>query len=768
VCTAGPGRSQYRPDSINIACTILVGAFVGACSLLPDDKRPPDVIDQVRAIDLMPRQTTPVGASTSVPDDRRAVEYQATSDAPAVVDRSGSTGNQPGSSAGGTEGYDLNFENTPLTAVAKVVLGDILGVGYTIDPRVEGTISLASGRPVPKSDMLYVLESALRTSNVALIRDAAGYRLVPLAEAVGAGNADAGVSRVEPGYGLSVVPLRYVSAQAVMPLLDSFATKSGAVRADPGRNILLIQGTGPERRAAIETVLKFDADWMRGQSVGVYPVRNSAPEPLVSELEKVMDAGEGGLSQNLVKFQVISRLNSILVVSRKPELLRTAATWISRLDRADTTTGVRVYNVRYGDAKQLAKVLNELFLGGSSTGLDQTSVQIAPGSGVSVTTSSERESGGSSSPGLTTQQRLGVSSNGSGASGGGGLGGNGAVSDMDAPSPGAAQPASGALLPSVRITPDTVNNTLLIYASQENYRIIERTLVQLDRQQLQVAIEATVAEVTLNDNLQYGVQFFLTSQDLGLGKNNGSVVNTLSSAITDAAINQVLPGFNLLIGPENQPKVILDALHGVTDVKVLSNPSLVVVDNQPATLQVGDEVPVSTGSAQVLTGNNTVVNTIEYKNTGIILHVVPRVNVNGQVRLEIEQEISNVATTDTRNGSGGSNGNSTTTLTPTVSQRKVKSTIAVTSGQTVLLAGLISERHNGVRTGVPILDQIPGVGDFFTHRTNEVRRTELIIFIRPQIIRDGFDAHAAAEELRAKLRGAIGAPPGGAVPPRFN
>jgi general secretion pathway protein D len=749
------------------AGAILLAASLGACSMFPDDKRPPDVIDQVKAIDLLPRQPAPVAAPAAIPDNRQAAEYYAPG-APAVGDRTGTIAASQSSAAGGSEGYDLNFENAPLTTVAKVVLGDIMGVGYTIDPRVEGTISLASARPVPKADMLYVLESALRTSNAAMIRDAVGYRLVPIAEAVGSGNADVGVARAEPGYGLSVVPLRYVSAQTLMPLLDSFATKTGAVRADPGRNILLIQGSGAERRAAIDTVLKFDADWMRGQSVGVYPVRNSAPEPLVAELENVMDAGEGGLSHNLVKFQVVSRLNAILVVTRKPELLRTAATWISRLDRADTTTGVRVYNVRYGDAKQLAKVLNELFMGGSSTGLDQTSSQIAPGSGVSVSSSSDSGSDNASSGGgLSTAQRLGVSPAGS-TSGGGA---KSTASDMDAPPPAGPQGSAGALLPSVRITADTVNNTLLIYASQEHYRIIERTLVQLDRQQLQVAIEATVAEVTLNDTLNYGVQFYLTSQDLGLGKNNGSIVNTLSSAIADAAINQVLPGFNLLVGPEGQPKFILDALHAVTDVKVLSNPSLVVVDNQPATLQVGDEVPVSTGSATVLTGNNTVVNTIEYKNTGIILRVVPRVNVNGQVRLDIEQEISNVSTEATGGSSGGGgNGssNSSSTLTPTVSQRKVKSTIAVMSGQTVLLAGLISERHNGVRTGIPILDQLPGVGDLFAHTNHTVRRTELIIFIRPQIIRDSFDAHAASEELRAKLRGAIGSPPGGPVPPRFN
>ncbi|WP_333473697.1 type II secretion system protein GspD [Xanthobacter dioxanivorans] len=316
----------------------------------------------------------------------------------------------------------------------------------------------------------------------------------------------------------------------------------------------------------------------------------------------------------------------------------------------------------------------------------------------------------------------------------------------------------------MRITADTVNNSLLIFASQEHYRIIERTLMQLDQPQLQVAIEATVAEVTLNDTLAYGVQFYLTSNNLGLGSNNGSVLNTLSSTVTDQAINRVLPGFNLLIGRENQPRAILDALHTVTDVKVLSNPSVVVVDNQKATLQVGDEVPVSTGSATVLTSSNTVVNTIEYKNTGIILHVMPRVNVNGQVRLDIEQEISNVTQTQAT----GSSSSSSSTLTPTVSQRKVKSTIAVASGQTVLLAGLISERRDGVRQGVPILDQIPGVGDAFAHTTGTVKRTELIIFIRPQIIRDNTDAHTVAEELRAKLRGTIGTLPGGPQPPLLN
>src|SRR5207253_1886808 len=196
-------------------------------------------------------------------------------------------------------GFELNFENTPIATVAKVVLGDILGIGYTIDPRVQGTVSLASVRPVPKSDILYVLENALRLSGTVLVHDAAGYRLIPMGDAVGSGGVDANGTNPEPGYGISVVPLQFVSAPTLLKLLDSFALKPGMVRADSGRNLLLVQGSGAERRAAVEAALSFDVDWMHGQSVGVFPINNGNPEPIVAELEKIMDTGENGLGQNV-------------------------------------------------------------------------------------------------------------------------------------------------------------------------------------------------------------------------------------------------------------------------------------------------------------------------------------------------------------------------------------------------------------------------------------------------------------------------------------
>jgi len=303
-----------------------------------------------------------------------------------------------------------------------------------------------------------------------------------------------------------------------------------------------------------------------------------------------------------------------------------------------------------------------------------------------------------------------------------------------------AQGGSGAILPNVRISADAVNNTLLIYANQEHYRIIERTLQQVDRPQLQVAIDATIAEITLNDELQYGVQFFLKSKDVGAKTDTGSLLNTEK----DAVLSRVLPGFNFLIGTEAEPRLILDALHAVTDVKVLSTPSVVVIDNQFASLQVGDQIPITTRTAQAVdVPTAPVVNSIDYRNTGVILRVSPRINANGNVLLDIEQEISAVAKTPTAG-----------TLTPTVSQRKVRSSIGVASGQTVLLAGLISERREGARKGIPGLDQIPVIGDLFsTHASGTMQRTELIIFIRPQIIRHGVDASRIAEELRSKMQG---------------
>jgi general secretion pathway protein D len=493
-----------------------------------------------------------------------------------------------------------------------------------------------------------------------------------------------------------------------------------------------VLGSGSERQAAIDTARNFDVDWLRGQSVGIYPVRNSSPDPMVAELEKIMDTGESGSGHNLIKFQAIERQNSILVVASKPELLRAAAVWITRLDGSSmASTGVKVYRVKYGDAKQISELLNKIFGADSSSSLDSTSNQIAPGAGTTTLSSIDRLTGG---PKPDTAA------------------GNGRTLGDSAPTPGATNvgaltgkspdSAGGGPLPGVRITPDIANNSVLIYASEENYRTIERALNQLDRPKLQVAIDVTIAEVSLNDDLSYGVQFFINNKYGSISNSTQTAANQVSGVAT--ALSPNLPGLNLVVGNAAFPQVILSALHQYTDVKILSNPSLVVVDNQVATLEVGDQVPITTGSATVLSANNAVVNTVDYKNTGIILRVQPRVNSNGNVLLDIEQEISSVP---------AASASAAANLTPTISERKVKSELSVANGQTVLLAGLISENQSITHSGVPVLDQIPILGNAFSSKDKSIARTELILFIRPQIIHDGADASVIAEELRSKMRG---------------
>jgi general secretion pathway protein D len=403
-----------------------LAALLTACDSFYENRlnRVPDPFEAIRKLDLEPRFPRQGESARPPPKGPPSASYygrEEKSDADAQPAA-------PVQQSRDGDGYELNFENTPVTTVAKVIISDILGAGYTIDPRIQGTVTIASGRPIPKKDLLFVLENALRMSNVVLVPDASGYRLIPAGDAVGSGRTSS-AARDEPGYGITVVPLQFASAQAILKLLDSFALKAGVARADAGRNLMIIQGSGSERRAAVETVLSFDVDWMRGQSVGIYPLQSATPEAIIAELEKVMESGEGGLNHNLVKLQPVARLNAVLVVTKKPNQLKMAATWIARLDRSSTAAaGVRVYRLRYASAKQVALVLNDIFGTRSSSGLDSAAGQIAPGAGV-ATSGSDRQSFFDVPPGgRVASQVTGPGAGGqtgAGGLGGGGLGGGG-------------------------------------------------------------------------------------------------------------------------------------------------------------------------------------------------------------------------------------------------------------------------------------------------------------------------------------------------------
>ncbi len=555
---------------------------------------------------------------------------------------------------------------------------------------------------------------------------------------------------------MTIIPLRYTSATTVAQAAENFLTRPGAVRADPSRNLLMIQGTADERQNALNVISSFDVEWMRNQSIGIFPLKSTAPDTMIQELQRVFETGDSGQGHGMINFQPIAQMNAVMAVAHDRSMLYQAAAWIRRLDRSDTSgTTIRVYHLEYGKAATVAKILDTIFVGeGSSTG-DTAAAQLAPGTNGALSRmgatndSSQNDAAGGAT--LTGNSSSGTSSNNQSPNSSlsantSNISSASSFDNFSDAKKNASDPrASGSLprgvFPNVRITADMEDNSIIVFSDQDDYTTIERSIRELDQPQMQVAIEATIAEVTLTNQLQYGVQYYLGSTDIGAGGNNGSI--SLSTSSASATIAQTLPGLNVLLGSQMSPRVVLNALSSLTTVKVLSAPSLVVSNNQPAFLQVGDSVPIETGSATVLSSSNTVVNTVTYQDTGIILKVWPHVHANGTIELEMEQEVSGVEPASASSSPGS--------LNPTISERRIHTTVAVPDDQTVLLGGMMSEEYNKTQTGIPLLRQIKGLGDLFGSTDGTKERTEIIVFVKPKIIHDGFDAQNVAEEFRAGL-----------------
>ena len=727
----------------------------------------PGVADQIRGLDLSPRFPSTIDDDSSTrrepsqpllfPGAENDPEPQQEQNPQLRVASA-----QPGAVVVG-QGVEMNFDGADIRSVAKAVLGDVLKLNVLVDPRVQGNVTLASVGAIPRKDLLPAFESALRLSNAAVVREGSLVKIVPLAEAGGSTTVSVGAG--QPGYGVSIVPLRYVSAATVAKTAEGFLSRAGAMRVIPSRNLVLVQGTTAERQSALDLIATFDVEWLRNQSVGVYPLKSTSPETMIVELERIFESSDGGIGQGVVRFQPVSRMNAVMAVTRNPKLLNETTQWVQRLDRSDTTgTTLRTFRLKHGNAVKVAKILNDIF-GGSRSGTttDAQTSPLAPGSEGAKSKLDSLDSGRTASNRSGSVQTASSNRNSNTKDFAAAFDAfsdrKGNEDDSTGATPSSMGGSGRGPFQNVRITADTTNNAIVVYSNQEDYRVIERALRDVDRPRLQVAIDATVAEITLTDDLKFGVQYFLTSKDVGAGKDTGSVglLNAAQSSAQSALLQRVTPGLNLLIGSEALPRVILNALTTITDVKVLSSPSIVAMDNQPALLQVGDEVPITTSTATLLTNSNTpVVNTIEMRNTGVILKVLPHVNANGSIHLEIDQEISNVVNPDQQ------------TLTPTIAQRRVHSAVAVTSGQTVLLAGLISEREQNTRSGIPGLRDIKFLGDLFGNTNGTKQRSEIIIFIRTRLMRNSIDASSVTEEFRERLqamRSSRGVVDGAAIAP---
>lgn len=654
----------------------------------------------------------------------------------------------------GDSDITLNFVNTDIRQVINEVLGEALGLTFVVDPRVQGTITLRSAKPLKRGVALGVLEDALAMNGAAIVREGDVYRIVPIAEAV----TSPPILRqgpppipMERGFGLYVFPLRFASAPALLETLQPLAPPGGILRADAERNLFILAATSTQAQDFGELLSLFDVDWMSGKSFGLFPLANASAENVAAELRKIFGLPGKEAPAGAIEFIPVARLNAILVITPQEEYLGQVRDWVKRLDRGieGDRRQLYVYFVQNGRAKELAEVIGKAL----SAEVTRTA-EAAPQQRLPLATTP----GQFAPPGEATP-----------APDAGQTGGNAPTDVYDMGQPlqrtlptpeeqatgpeiGISGAEEGAAQQVFRIVADTRNNALLIYATGKEYEAVRAALEKLDIVPLQVLIEATIAEVTLNDTLKYGLEWFFDIGNSTITFNSGTA--RTSNPQPGNLIFTQLPGLSWLFATSDV-RIVLNALTAITDVNVISSPTLLVLDNEPARLQVGDQVPIAVRSAQSLTDVDApIVNEIEYRDTGVILDIIPHVNSSGLVVLDIVQEVSDVGATSAAAGTTVTEG-----VTPTISQRRVASTVAVNTGETIALGGLIRDLNTESVNGVPLLSDIPILGNLFKTTSNVKRRTELLVLLTPRVVRNSGDARTVTEDLRRRLHAIENLPP---------
>ena len=651
----------------------------------------------------------------------------------------------------------LDFVDTDIREIVAQTLGTILRVNYTIDPSVRGTATLRTVNPIPRSRVMASLQAVLAQNGATILESGGLYRVAPAATAAAApGLATAGVA------GSAVIPLRYASADDLAKVLQPYAGATGRISPDPGRNALLISGDPGTREALLNLVHAFDIDALAGQSYALFPVSSGTARDFGTAMTEAMRSGQGAALAGVVRVVPMERINAVLLVSAQPRYIDDARRIYGLVERnrRQTVRGWSVFYLQNSKSNDVAYVLQQAF----------TPNHVTATPSARATGATARRSGGTNSfnsGGGASGGSSGSLGSGSGASrsGGSSLSG-GASQDPTQGQPAAGQnpanpllggldPAGGAGggsgqggtdadLNTIRIIPNAENNAVLVYATPAEHDTIESMLHKIDILPLQVRIDAVIAEVTLNDSLNYGTQFFFK----GGGINGALNLNSAATLATQGALASTFPGFVLAGGTSET--YALSALQNVTTVKVLSSPQLMVLDNESARLQVGNLVPYLTTSSQsTLTTNSSIINSIDYRETGVIMEVTPRVNSGGLVTLDIAQEVSDVDTSATANSQIAS---------PTFLERNVRSRVVVQDGQTIGLAGLIRDNSSRSNGGIPWLKDIPILGLLAGQQSNTRGRTELLVLVTPHVVHDQRDARALTEDLRDQLINAAAIP----------
>jgi len=594
--------------------------------------------------------------------------------------------------------YTFAFRDADISMVVAEILGE-LGVPYTIDPSVSGKISFRLSESLTRAQLLAALEAELNANDVAVVRQ--GERLLITSASKARSSAPVrrgGEERLRVGYEVVAVPLTFVQPSEISKALEAISPSNTVLYANDRLGLLLLGGSGETLHSAIESLRLLDQSAFEDAKVRWFELSQAPASAVAGELERIIqNAGMVGATALPLK-----RLNGVIIFARSAEAMAVLSSWVQRLDVPDRggSSSLFVYHPRNAQAASLARALNAVF--GNTTQSEETATSSRPAAFTS--TSSAGGASIASKPAATaiTTATTTTANEDSGSTAG----------------------------QTTRFSVDKETNTLLIFASPSDWVQIQRILAELDRAPRQVLIEASILEVTLGQSFRLGVDWSVISD------------KTTVSSIGNRAgtIGAQFPGFSVTYLSKDVQAAI-DALGSRTRVEVVSAPKIIALDNHTAHLQVGDQVPIITQSAQsTLTNSSSLINSVDYRSTGVILDVTPRISGENQLVLDVVQEVSSVGSTTTSDIDS-----------PTIQQRRFESTLVLHDGGTVALGGLISSNRSHGRSGVPLLKDVPALGALFRTDSNTNDRTELIVLLKAKILGSPVVDEAAMNDLMSDM-----------------
>lgn len=658
------------------------------------------------------------------------------------------------------QAVSLNLEDVPVAQLVRTVLGDILNVDYVLHPPIGGNVTLSTKKPVTPDQAINLMEIALQANGLAMVRDTRGVfhigRVDALRSLGAAVRVADGAAPMAPGYGAIVIPLQYIGAQEMATILRPMAHDGAILRIDSLRNLLVMSGTRAQAEGWLDVVRTFDVDLLEGMSVGLFPLKylsideasaalqllsgaangsGAAAVPATTPVAKaaaVLPSAGASLSNTplagALHILPIERLNSLLVITPHAPYLEQVKRWMSKFDQPGSGGGqaqLHIYHVQNGNAKHLSGVLSGIF-GGTSTDSTSTTSGVAPGlNTISSSTVANSAINQNTSQGTIQNNNLRVSGGFGTAMGSAGQPINGGVGNVTA-------------LGNIRVMADELNNSVLVWGTNAEYERIETALKRLDVPPTQVLIEASIIEVTLNDTLRYGLEWSFNGGGGGGGRTGTGQLSGSNSS--GSGLGDVLgAGFSYTVrNSAGNVRAVLNALSSKTNLKVVASPTLMVLDNHTAAINVGTQQPFEAGQTMNSDGK-LITSNLQYKDTGVSLEVTPSVNAGNLVTMTVNQSVTDVGAKDE------------VTKQRSFLQRQVSSRVAVRSGESIVMGGLIQESATKGKSGVPWLHEIPVVGNLFGSTSTEGVRTELIVIITPRVVRTDIDVREVGDSLRQHM-----------------